>query len=189
MIIMIITVFVCLLYLFRQQNQICTFYCTVFVPLVAQAILVLYVLTDCRKWLCPCVCACVCVCGTKMKPGIERDSQRTRSTPIGQFKSLSYHFIIKDLPHKTFKDQNSGDDMTCLRFANFHVACRYLGQGNNFANTQNPSTLKNKEGLSAEYGLFRCLPLTDCHKEVQSSSVADFSTRQIFIFPSCQCCI
>ena len=59
---MIITVFVCLLFLFRQQNQICTFYCTVFVPLVAQAILVLYVLTDCRKWLCLCMCVCVCTC-------------------------------------------------------------------------------------------------------------------------------
>ena len=138
------------------------------------------------------VCVYVCVCvGQKWSQGLKGilrgrgRRQLDNLYPCAQ----SYHFIIKDLPHKTFKDSNSCDDMTCLRFANFHVACRYLGQGNNFANTQNPSTLKNKEDLSAEYGLFRCLPLTDCHKEVQSSSVADFSTRQIFIFPSCQCCI
>ena len=109
MIIMIITFFVCLLFLFRQQNQICTFYCTVFVPLIAQAILVLYVLTDCRKWLCLCMCVCVyvCVCvGQKWSQGLKGilrgrgRRQLDNLYPCAQ----SYHFIIKDLPHKTFKD-------------------------------------------------------------------------------------
>ena len=61
------------------------------------------------------------------------------------------------------------------RLFKLQMACTKLAEGNNLGKTQNPFE-EQRRPFSSARGLFHCLRLTDCHKEVESSSVAIFFT-------------
>ena len=63
------------------------------------------------------------------------------------------------------------------RLFKLQMACTKLAEGNNLGKTQNPFE-EQRRPFSSARGLFHCLRLTDCHKEVESSSVAFFHPRQ-----------
>ena len=73
------------------------------------------------------------------------------------------------------------------RLFKLQMACTKLAEGNNLGKTQNPFE-EQRRPFSSARGLFHCLRLTDCHKEVESSSVAMFFTPDKDT-PACQCSI